>query len=230
MPKKKLRLYTKIFFCIVYLLVMGILFFSAYKLYMSDKKEVAWDKVISTTNKTSLTISKMSEAFAKIDNKQIHFVIVEDKNKVYRSYLIAISKKDYKKYKPIIDYSYERTKEKQKPLIVKGYPQIISNKLKELTLKNYKNFLPNDNKVKLNEKNFDKYMTNTYLDTTIKKVEKTNYIVITLLVLIVLLFILLLLTLIDRDMIVNKASKALEKEQKKKKKKEKKKKEELEVI
>ncbi|MBQ3435645.1 MAG: hypothetical protein IJH13_01340, partial [Bacilli bacterium] len=215
MPKKKLRLYTKIFFCIVYLLVMGILFFSAYKLYMSDKKEVAWDKVISTTNKTSLTISKMSEAFAKIDNKQIHFVIVEDKNKVYRSYLIAISKKDYKKYKPIIDYSYERTKEKQKPLIVKGYPQIISNKLKELTLKNYKNFLPNDNKVKLNEKNFDKYMTNTYLDTTIKKVEKTNYIVITLLVLIVLLFILLLLTLIDRDMIVNKASKALEKEQKK---------------
>ncbi|MBQ3468716.1 MAG: hypothetical protein IJH18_01485, partial [Bacilli bacterium] len=130
----------------------------------------------------------------------------------------------YKKYKPIIDYSYERTKEKQKPLIVKGYPQIISNKLKELTLKNYKNFLPNDNKVKLNEKNFDKYMTNTYLDTTIKKVEKTNYIVITLLVLIVLLFILLLLTLIDRDMIVNKASKALEKEQKKKKK------EELEVI
>ena len=224
MPKKKLRLYTKIFFCIVYLLVMGILFFSAYKLYMSDKKEVAWDKVISTTNKTSLTISKMSEAFAKIDNKQIHFVIVEDKNKVYRSYLIAISKKDYKKYKPIIDYSYERTKEKQKPLIVKGYPQIISNKLKELTLKNYKNFLPNDNKVKLNEKNFDKYMTNTYLDTTIKKVEKTNYIVITLLVLIVLLFILLLLTLIDRDMIVNKASKALEKEQKKKKK------EELEVI
>ena len=224
MPKKKLRLYTKIFFCIVYLLVMGILFFSAYKLYMSDKKEVAWDKVISTTNKTSLTISKMSEAFAKIDNKQIHFVIVEDKNKVYRSYLIAISKKNYKKYKPIIDYSYERTKEKQKPLIVKGYPQIISNKLKELTLKNYKNFLPNDNKVKLNEKNFDKYMTNTYLDTTIKKVEKTNYIVITLLVLIVLLFILLLLTLIDRDMIVNKASKALEKEQKKKKK------EELEVI
>ena len=224
MPKKKLRLYTKIFFCIVYLLVMGILFFSAYKLYMNDKKEVAWDKVISTTNKTSLTISKMSEAFAKIDNKQIHFVIVEDKNKVYRSYLIAISKKDYKKYKPIIDYSYERTKEKQKPLIVKGYPQIISNKLKELTLKNYKNFLPNDNKVKLNEKNFDKYMTNTYLDTTIKKVEKTNYIVITLLVLIVLLFILLLLTLIDRDMIVNKASKALEKEQKKKKK------EELEVI
>lgn len=224
MPKKKLRLYTKIFFCIVYLLVMGILFFSAYKLYMNDKKEVAWDKVISTTNKTSLTISKMSEAFAKIDNKQIHFVIVEDKNKVYRSYLIAISKKNYKKYKPIIDYSYERTKEKQKPLIVKGYPQIISNKLKELTLKNYKNFLPNDNKVKLNEKNFDKYMTNTYLDTTIKKVEKTNYIVITLLVLIVLLFILLLLTLIDRDMIVNKASKALEKEQKKKKK------EELEVI
>lgn len=230
MPKKKLRLYTKIFFCIVYLLVMGILFFSAYKLYMSDKKEVAWDKVISTTNKTSLTISKMSEVFAKIDNKQIHFVIVEDKNKVYRSYLIAISKKDYKKYKPIIDYSYERTKKKQKPLTVKGYPQIISNKLKELTLKNYKNFLPNDNKVKLNEKNFDKYMTNTYLDTTIKKVEKTNYIVITLLVLIVLLFILLLLTLIDRDMIVNKASKALEKEQKKKKKKEKKKKEELEVI
>ena len=224
MPKKKLRLYTKIFFCIVYLLVMGILFFSAYKLYMNDKKEVAWDKVISTTNKTSLTISKMSEAFAKIDNKQIHFVIVEDKNKVYRSYLIAISKKNYKKYKPIIDYSYERTKEKQKPLIVKGYPQIISNKLKELTLKNYKNFLPNDNKVKLNEKNFDKYMTNTYLDTTIKKVEKTNYIVITLLVLIVLLFTLLLLTLIDRDMIVNKASKALEKEQKKKKK------EELEVI
>ena len=230
MPKKKLRLYTKIFFCIVYLLVMGILFFSAYKLYMNDKKEVAWDKVISTTNKTSLTISKMSEAFAKIDNKQIHFVIVEDKNKVYRSYLIAISKKDYKKYKPIIDYSYERIKEKQKPLIVKGYPQIISKKLKELTLKNYKNFLPNDNKVKLSEKNFDKYITNTYLDTTIKKVEKTNYIVITLLVLIVLLFILLLLTLIDRDMIVNKASRALEKEQKQKKKQEKKKKEDLEVI
>lgn len=229
MPKKKLRIYIKIFFCIIYLIVIGILFFSAYKLYMNDKKEVSWDKVISTTNKTSLTISKMSEAFAKIKKKQVHFVIVMDKNKVYRSYLIAISKKDYKKYKPIIDYSYERTKEKVQPLTVKGYPRIISKELKELTLKNYKNFLPNDNSVKLTEKNFDKYITNTYLDTTIHKIEKTNYIVITLLVLIVLLFILLLLTLIDRDMIVNKASKALEKEQKKKKKKAKKK-DDLEVI
>ena len=197
MPKKKIKVKIKLFLSLIYLIVMAILFVAAYKIYRDDRREISWDKVTSTKDYTSLEISKMSEAFAKIDNKQVHFVIVLDKDDVYRSYLIAIDKKTYKNYKNIINYSYGKI-DKVDKIKVLGYPRVISKELKKLTLDNYKKFLPNDNSIELTDKNFNKYITNTYLDTTVKKGSNTNYIVIVLLVLIVILFILLLATLFDK--------------------------------
>lgn len=199
MPKKKIKLPVKILLCLIYLIVIAILLVAAYKIYQSDKKEVSWDRVTSTKDYTYLEISKMSEAFAKIDkNKEIHFIIVEDKDEVYRSYLIAINKKDRKKYQSIIDYSYGKTEEKPKEIKVYGYPRVINKELKKLTLENYQKFIPNDNSIELTTKNFNKYFTNTYLDTTLKKSNSINIEVVILLIVVVILLILLLLTIIDR--------------------------------
>ncbi len=212
--KKKLRFIIKILLCFVYLLIGFILVFCAYKLYEKDQEIINWADVENTNQYSYIEISQMSEAFAVIkeDHKQIHFVIEQEKDKSWHTYLVAIKKSDYEKYKNIIDYTYERTKEKPKPLKIYGYPVKISNNIKLLAIKNIKNFVPIENQVVLTKSNFEEYLTDTYLDTTQSKSHNLNYIIIILLLMTFVLLILIIFTILDKDRIVDEVDFILEKE------------------
>ena len=65
----------------------------------------------------------------------------------------SINENDYNKYKAIIDYTYERTKEIPQPIKVYGYPVIINDDLKTMALNNIGNFLPADNEIEITKEN-----------------------------------------------------------------------------
>lgn len=209
--KKKFRFAVKISLCIVYILAICILVLCAFKLYQKDQKIVKWKDVETTKQYSYIEISEMSEAFAIInDKKQIHFVIEQTSTGEWHTYLIAISKKSYKKYKDIIDYTYERNNKKPKKIKVYGYPKAITKNIKQLAKKNINNFIPIENQVVLTNKNFEKYLTNTYLDTTLNKTHSTNYIIVTLLVMAIIIIVLLLFTIMDKDKIVDEVDHIIE--------------------
>ena len=166
---------------------------------------VRWSEVESVEEYSYIEISRMSEKFAyyEEENIGIHFVIELDDTGEWRTYLVAIDEDNYAKYKDIIDYSYERITEEPEPLKVYGYPSIISEELKEMALNNIDNFLPKENKIEITSENFEKYLTNSYLDTTQDKREYFNIILFATLILLMIMIFLLIFTILDKDKIVD---------------------------
>lgn len=195
---------TKILLCILYLFVIGVLVYSAYSIFKDEDKIVSWKDVETTSQYAYIEITQMSEAFAQIDNKQIHFVMEKESTGAWHTYLIAINKDDYNKYKDIIDFTYERTKKSPKTIKAYGYPRKIPTSIKKLAIKNITNFVPIENQVVINEKNFDKYLTNTYLDTTVEKTHTFNYYVLILLIMSFIIFIVIIYTIVEKDKSLSK--------------------------
>ena len=198
--KEKFLTY-KLLMCIVYLIVITILFVCSYQLVQEHNRVIPWSEVESTEDYTYIDISKMSEKFAyyKDTNIGIHFVIEKEDTGLWHTYLIAINEDNYDRYKKIIDYTYERTKEEPRPIRVYGYPVVVDEKIMNLAIKNIPNFVPNENEVTITKDNYNDYLTNSYLDTT--KSRKNN-ISITLAVTLTLLLISILLlisTIISND-------------------------------
>ena len=202
--KKSFRLSVKVVFCTIYLIVVFILAYCAFYLYQEQRQPTPWERVRSTQDYTYIDIDKMSEKFARVDDdKNVHFIIDEEKKGSLHIYLLVIDKSDYAKYKKIIDYSYGRTKEKPESVRAVGYPVKISDDLKELTIKNYKKFVSLENKVELSHENFDEYLTDTYLDTTKEVTYNFNWIVVVLLALDAVLIFLVIITILDKDRLVD---------------------------
>lgn len=218
--KNSFRFLIKMSMCLIYFVVAFILAYCAFNLYTEELKPIKWENASNTKDYTYIDIDKMSEKFASIDNKKdIHFIIdEEEKSGLWHIYLLAIDEKDYKKYKEIIDYSYGRTEKKPKKVRVYGYPSATSKELKELTIKNYKNFVSFENEVELTLENFDTYLTNTYLDSTKEKQKNFNWIVVILMILDLVLFVLIIITILDKDKLVDEVDKLVEQEEKKRKK------------
>lgn len=198
--KEKFLTY-KLLMCIVYLIVITILFVCSYQLVQEHNRVIPWSEVESTEDYTYIDISKMSEKFAyyKDTNIGIHFVIEKEDTGLWHTYLIAINEDNYDRYKKIIDYTYERTKEEPRPIRVYGYPVVVDEKIMNLAIKNIPNFVPNENEVTITKDNYNDYLTNSYLDTT--KSRKNN-ISITLAITLTLLLISILLlisTIISND-------------------------------
>ena len=198
--KEKFLTY-KLLMCIVYLIVITILFVCSYQLVQEHNRVIPWSEVESTEDYTYIDISKMSEKFAyyKDTNSGIHFVIEKEDTGLWHTYLIAINEDNYDRYKKIIDYTYERTKEEPRPIRVYGYPVVVDEKIMNLAIKNIPNFVPNENEVTITKDNYNDYLTNSYLDTT--KSRKNN-ISITLAITLTLLLISILLlisTIISND-------------------------------
>lgn len=217
--KKKVRVFVKLLLCFIYLVIISVLCFSSFQIYQEEERIVPWNEVEKTNQYSYLEIQEMSEAFAEIpeENKQIHFVIEKETTGQWHTYLIAIRKEDYPKYKNIIDYTYERVDTAPSKIKVYGYPVEISNNIKELAIKNIANFVPIENEVILNNENFEEYLTNTYLDTTLPKTHEFNYFVFILLLVALALFILLIFTIFDKDKLVDEVDNIIEKDLKKQK-------------
>lgn len=196
--KSKKSWLIKLLLSFIYLGIIFILVYSAYQLFLDDQKEINWKDVKETDEYAWLEIYQMSEAFAEIDEKQIHFVMEKEETGAWHTYLIAIDKGDYNKYKDIIDYTYERTAIAPKSVRVYGYPVEINEELKKLAIQNITNFVPVENQIVITTDNFETYLTNTYLDTTIEKVHLFNNSILILLLMALILFIILIMTIFDK--------------------------------
>ncbi len=195
------RLIFKSFICLIYLIVITILVVCIYQLYEEKKVILPWSEAKTVEDYSYIKISKMSEKFAYYEqsNKEIHFVIEEEDTGQWHTYLIAIDADDYDKYKAIIDYTYERTTEVPVPITVYGYPVLIDDELKQLAISNIINFVPAENEVVITEDNFNTYLTNSYLDTTIPKKEEFSLVLCVVIIILVIVVLVFILTILDRD-------------------------------
>ncbi len=195
------RLVFKTFICLVYLIVITMLLICIYQLYEEKKEILPWDEAQTVEDYTYITISRMSEKFAYYEksNKEIHFVIEEEDTGQWHTYLIAIDADDYDKYKDIIDYTYERTTETPEPITVYGYPVLIDEELKELAIQNITNFVPAENEVVITDENFNTYLTNSYLDTTIPKQENFSMVLCLVIIMLIIVVLMFILTIFDQD-------------------------------
>lgn len=198
------RLVFKTFICLVYLIVITILVVCTYQLYHEKEEIVPWSEAETIEDYTYITISKMSEKFAYYEksNKQIHFVIEEEDTGQWHTYLVAIDADDYDKYKPIIDYTYERTTEIPKPIKVYGYPVVIDDELNQLAIQNITKFVPAENEVVITNENFNTYLTNSYLDTTLPRQEKFSFVLFLVIIILIIVILMFILTIFDQDKVV----------------------------
>lgn len=199
------RIAIKLSLCIVYLIAITILAVCAYRIYEDKVKVVPWEEVTTSDEYSYIVVSKMSEKFAyySTNKKSIHFVIEKEKTGQWHAYLIAIEDSDYSKYKDIIDYTYDRTDKLPEPKKVFGYPVLINDELKQLALDNINNFLPADNEVEITADNFESYLTNSYLDTTLAKEDNFNIPLFAILMTLVIVIVLFIITICDRDHIAD---------------------------
>ena len=203
-PIHEKRLVFKTFICLIYLIVITILVVCIYQLYHEKEKILPWSEAESVEDYTYITISKMSEKFAYYENskKEIHFVIEEEDTGQWHTYLVAIDEDDYSKYKDIIDYTYERTTEVPEPVKVYGYPVVIDDELKQLAIQNITNFVPAENEVVITNDNFNTYLTNSYLDTTLSRQEKFSFALFLVIVILIIVVLMFILTILDQDKVV----------------------------
>lgn len=154
---------------------------------------------------TYIEISEMSERFAyfKESKKQVHFVIEKEDTGLWHTYLICINENDYNKYKDIIDYTYKRTEIKPEQIKVYGYPVIINDELKQLAIDNIVNFVPAENEVVITKDNFNDYLTNSYLDTTIARKDNFNIILLIILLILFVMIFLFVYTIFSKDKVVD---------------------------
>lgn len=207
------RLVIKLVLCMIYLVIITILLVGSYRLFLEKKMISPWDEVHSTEEYSYVEISRMSEKFAYYENENIglHFVIEEKDTGEWHTYVIAIDEDKYNDFKDIIDYSYERTEKVPEPVVVYGYPTIMTDDLKEMIVNNISNFLPADSEVKITRENLDVYLTNSYLDTTKKQKEYFSFILFTTLLLLFIMIALFIFTIFDRDRIVDNLEEKAEK-------------------
>lgn len=202
------KMTIKMFLCIVYLIVITILFVCSYKLFQEKYYAKPWGEVESVEEYAYIEVSRMSEKFAyyEKENLGIHFVIEKEDTGLWHTYLIGINEDDYDKYKDIIDYTYERIEEEPKPIKVYGYAEIIKDDLKQLAIKNVENFVPAENEIKITEENFETYLTNSYLNTTKEQTERFSPVLFITLILLFIMIAILIITLLDKDKFISAAS------------------------
>ena len=220
--KNKYRTLIKSIVCIIHIIVIVILGFCSFRLYKNGDKPLNFSEIKRNGSYSYLKISEMSEKITTIDNgkKQIHMVIEKTDEGSWHTYLIAIKKSDEKKYKKMIDYSEISTDKVPPEQKVYGYTKKISNKLKKKVIKNSTTLKTKEEGNAITSKNFNKYLTNYYLDTTIKKHHKFNYAMLILMLMLVVLIITLILVIFDKDKIVDEVDKITEESIKKITKKE----------
>ncbi len=186
MVKRKLKLrknvLSKIIIFLILVSIMILLFFASYYIYTNSRKDIVYKK--NVYQYSYLVIDEMSDSFAIVDNKELHFV--KSKNNIY---IVAIDGRDKEKYTGIIDYTYGKTKDVKQTKIY-GYPIKVNTKIQNLAVKYINDFLSYEDKIDIDINNYSKYFPDTYLDTTIHEFYKFNYIVFFLLLLV--LFILIL--------------------------------------
>ena len=100
-------------------------------------------------------------------------------------------------------------------IIVRGYPVEINEELKGLSIKHLNEFLPTYNAVQITNENYNDYLTNCYLDTTLSKENKVSFGLVLTLILLLIILILLIYTIKENNKIVTGIDRKIEKHKRK---------------
>lgn len=194
------RIGIRLLLSVIYLMIITIIFVCGYRIYMEDNNCKPYQEATSTDDYSYIEVSKMSEKFAYSNktNVGIHFVVEKEETGIWHTYLVAINEKKIKKYQKLIDYANGKTNTIPKTVKLYGYPENVDENLKEIAIKNINSFLPSTNEVKINNENYEQYLTNSYLDTTKRKEVIISPFLVFLSALLLLVFLLLILVLIDK--------------------------------
>lgn len=192
MKEKKKRIIVKTILCLIYTLILAILFICSFRLY-KEKEEIRSIKEIDNIEEyTYITIDKMSEKFAFSEKTNLGFHFVMEKDDLY---VIAINENEISTYQAIIDYTNEKTTKKPDTIRVFGYLVEMKDHTKQLAMDNLNSFVKEEkNEIQLSD---------IYLDTTREKHEDFNIILFGSVFLLFLVVVLLVLTIIDKDKIVD---------------------------
>ena len=215
--RREQKLAIKLLLCLLYLIVITILFVASYSIYKSNNNIISFNKVKKTNDYSYIKASYMSDKFAyyKESNIGIHYVKEIEETGKWHIYIVAINEDNISKYQKLIDYSNGKIKEEVKPIKLYGYPVLTNDKLKELTIKHINEVLPKENEVVINNDNYNYYLTNCYLDTTQVKSEDFNPILFISLLLILIMIFLMIYTFSDNNKIVKRIDHYIERYKKK---------------
>lgn len=218
--RREQKLTIKITMCLLYIFIITILFVASYSIYKKSTSIISFNKVKKTNDYSYIKASKMSNKFAlyKEKNISLHYVMEYENTGKWHVYIVAINEDKISKYQKLIDYTYNKTKEEVKPIKLYGYPILIDEELKEISLKHITEFLPKENEVVITKDNYNNYLTNCYLDTTKSKSEDFNPVLFITLLLILIMIFLMIYTISDNNIIVKTIDNRLEKHKRKYKK------------
>lgn len=205
--EKDQKISIKLLLTILYLIIIFILFVSAFSIYKEDNKIVNFNNVKTTEEYSYIKIDRLSSKFAYYSDKKIgmYFAKAKENTGSWHAYIVAISDSDIDKYKDLM----KKDNVRQRKLY--GYPILINDELKTIALNHINDFLPVENEVKITKDNFTSYLTNCYLDTTTSYNKPFSYpLFLVMLVLLTVVF-LMIYTLSENNKIVKSISKRINK-------------------
>ena len=211
--KDNRRLGIRLLVAVIYLMITTILFVFGYKSYKDNNTAKKFQEAKSTEEYSYIEVSKMSEKFAYSEksNVGIHFVVEKEDTGIWHTYLVAINENDIDNYRDLIAYAKGELKTIPSSIKMYGYPVKINDEIKQMAINNIDSFLPASNEVKITNDNYEKYLTNCYLDATIHHQEKISALLIFIGALLIVLICSLILIVLDKDIIVDKIEKSLKK-------------------
>lgn len=211
--KNNRRLGIRLLVAVIYLMITTILFVFGYKSYKDNNTAKKFQEAKSTEEYSYIEVSKMSEKFAYSEksNVGIHFVVEKEDTGIWHTYLVAINENDIDNYRDLIAYAKGELKTIPSSIKMYGYPVKINDDIKQMAINNIDSFLPASNEVKITNENYEKYLTNCYLDATIHHQEKISALLIFIGALLIVLICSLILIVLDKDIIVDKIEKSLKK-------------------
>lgn len=205
--EKDRKISIKLLLSILYLIIIFILFVSAFSIYKDEHKVINFNNVKTTEDYSYIKIDKLSSKFAYYSDEKIgmYFAKAKENTGTWHAYIVAISDKDIDKYK----FLMEKDNVKEKKLY--GYPILINDELKTIALNHINDFLPVENEVKITKDNFTNYLTNCYLDTTTKYNNPFSYSLLFVLLILLTVIFLMIYTIFDDNEIVKSINKRINK-------------------
>ena len=155
--EKDRKVSIKLLLSILYLIIIFILFVSAFSIYKDEHKVINFNNVKTTEDYSYIKIDKLSSKFAYYSDEKIgmYFAKAKENTGTWHAYIVAISDKDIDKYK----FLMKKDNVKEKKLY--GYPILINDELKTIALNHINDFLPVENEVKITKDNFTLSNTST---------------------------------------------------------------------
>ena len=183
--EKDRKISIKLLLSILYLIIIFILFVSAFSIYKDEHKVINFNNVKTTEDYSYIKIDKLSSKFAYYSDEKIgmYFAKAKENTGTWHAYIVAISDKDIDKYK----FLMKKDNVKEKKLY--GYPILIKEKKKTIALN----------------------LTNCYLDTTTKYNNPFSYSLLFVLLILLTVIFLMIYTIFDDNEIVKSINKRINK-------------------